>query len=145
MNNLTELYVKIKSFADDHNMVNDFFVAQNEDDISKRELNYKQLIITPQSANISRELNSPIYSIEFAVAVLDKCKYGDDKSYMSVLEESLFVIGQLQDYLTQEDYIVEFQDVELASIEAEDFNIAGAVCDFTVTLSRKPHLLDIDN
>ena len=54
-------------------------------------------------------------------------------------------MGQLQDYLAQQDYIVEFQDVELSSIEAEDYNISGAVCDFTVTLSRKPDILEIDD
>ena len=145
MNNLTELYNKVKSFADNHNMVTGFFVAQGESDIANREFDYKQLIITPQIANISREDNNPVYSIEFSVAVLDKCVARNDQSYMLSIEENLFVMGQLQDYLAQQDYTVEFQDVELSSIEAEDYNISGDVCDFTVTLSRKPDILEIDD
>ena len=145
MNNLTDLYLKIKSFADDHNMVNNFFVAQSEEDISNREFEYKQLIVIPQLANISREENSPVYSVEFSVAVLDRCIYGNDQSYITAVEENLFVIGQFQDYLSKQNYIVEFQDVELSTVQGEDFNIAGAICDFTVTLSRKPSLLDIDD
>ena len=78
MNNLTELYSKIKSFADDHNMVNEFFVANTEEDLNNREFNFKTLALLLLEANISRDLNSPIYTLDFGAIVIDKIGEDDD-------------------------------------------------------------------
>ena len=55
MNNLTELYSKIKSFADDHNMVNEFFVANTEDDLNNREFNFKNSCASTYLKQTSQE------------------------------------------------------------------------------------------
>lgn len=145
MNNLTELYSKIKSFADDHNMVNEFFVANTEDDLNNREFNFKTLALLLLEANISRDLNSPIYTLDFGAIVIDKIGEDDDLESIISSEENLFVIGQLQDYLIQEGYDVDFGEVELVSAMGEEYNITSAMSDFSVVLARKPYTRGIDS
>ena len=145
MNNLTELYSKIKSFADDHNMVNEFFVANTEEDLNNREFNFKTLALLLLEANISRELNSPIYTLDFGAIVIDKIGEDDDLESIISSEENLFVIGQLQDYLIQEGYDVDFGEVELVSAMGEEYNITSAMSDFSVVLARKPYTRGIDS
>jgi hypothetical protein len=145
MNNLTELYGKIKSFADDHNMVNEFFVANTEEDLNNREFNFKTLALLLLEANISRDLNSPIYTLDFGAIVIDKIGEDDDLESIMSSEENLFVIGQLQDYLIQEGYDVDFGEVELVSAMGEEYNITSAMSDFSVVLARKPYIRGIDS
>lgn len=144
MNNLTELYIKIKDFASGHNMVNEFFLARSEDDLRNREFNYRTLSILPLEANISRDLNSPVYTLDFAAIILDKMIYEDELNTVSVIEENLFVIGQLQDYLIQENYDVNFDNVDVLSMKEGDYTVSSAVCEFQVVLARKPYKLDIN-
>ena len=144
MNSLVELYLKIKSFAEGHNMVSGFAILKNEDDISTREFDYKQLLIIPSEANISRDLNSPVYTLDFAAIILDKMIYEDELNTVSVIEENLFIIGQLQDHLIQEGYDVNFDNVDVMSMKEGDYTISSAVCEFQVVLARKPYKLDID-
>ena len=144
MNNLTELYIKIKDFASSHHMVNEFFLARSEDDLKNREFDYRTLSILPLEANISRDLNSPVYTLDFAAIVLDKMIYEDELNTVSVIEENLFIIGQLQDHLIQEGYDVNFDNVDVLSMKEGDYTISSAVCEFQVVLARKPYKLDID-
>lgn len=144
MNSLVELYLKIKSFAEGHNMVSGFAILKNEDDISTREFDYKQLLIIPSEANISRDLNSPVYTLDFGCLIVDRIMMNDDLSYVSIVQENLFIIGQLQDYLIKEGYDVNFEDIDISSGESEDYNISAAICDFSVVLARKPYYLDTD-
>ena len=144
MTNLTELYIKIKDFASAHNMVNEFFLARSEDDLRNREFDYRTLSILPLEANISRDLNSPVYTLDFAAIILDKMIYEDELNTVSVIEENLFIIGQLQDYLIQDGYDVNFDNVDVLSMREGDYTISSAVGDFQVVLARKPYKLDVD-
>lgn len=145
MNNLTRLYSKIKAFADSHNMVNEFVLVGSEDDLSNRTFNYRALIMLPLEANLSRELNNPVYELDFGVIVIDKTDIEDDSAYISSSEENIFVIGQLQDYLLQNNLDAEFDQVELTTGMSEDYNITIAMADFSVKLARQPYVRDIDN
>ena len=69
----------------------------------------------------------------------------DELSYIQSTEENIFIMGQLQDYLTQQGEDVEFDDVELNSSVSEDYNVTIAMTDFTVNLARKPYNRGIDN
>lgn len=144
MNNLTELYIKIKDFCESHNMINEFFLARSEDDLRSREFEYRTLCLLPLEANISRDLNSPVYTLDFAAMVLDKIVYENEMSTVTTIEENLFVIGQLQDYMAQEGYDVEFDSVDIMTMHDENYTVSSGVCEFQVTLARKPYKLDID-
>ena len=75
----------------------------------------------------------------FGAIVIDKIGEDDDLESIISSEENLFVIGQLQDYLIQEGYDVEFGEVELVSAMGEEYNITSAMSDFSVVLARKPY------
>jgi len=144
MNNLVRLYNYIKTFSDNHQMVNEFVMVGSEDEINQREFDYRTLIMIPLEANLSRDLNSPVYTLDFGIIVIDKTIINDDIAYISSTEENVNVIGQLQDYLMQEGLDVDFESVEITTGMAEDYNVTIAMSDFSVTLARSTYLKDIN-
>lgn len=144
MNNLVRLYNYIKTFSDNHQMVNEFVMVGSEDEINQREFDYRTLIMIPLEANLSRDLNSPVYTLDFGIIVIDKTIINDDIAYISSTEENVNVIGQLQDYLMQEGLDVDFESVEITTGMAEDYNVTIAKSDFSVTLARSTYLKDIN-
>lgn len=145
MNNLTQLYQQIKGFAEDHLMINEFMLVSSEDELSQREFNYRAMIMLPLEANLSRELSRPIYTLDFGIIIIDKTLIEDELSYIQSTEENIFIMGQLQDYLSQQGEDVDFDDVELTSSVSDDYNITIAMTDFKVNLARKPYNRGIDN
>jgi len=144
MNNLTRLYNDIKTFAESHGMVNQFLLVGSEDEINQKELDYRTLIMIPLEANLSRDLNSPVYTLDFGIIIVDKIIADNDSSYIGSTEENINVVGQLQDYLLQQQDDVNFDNIEITTGMAEDYNVTIAMCDFTVNLARSPYTKDID-
>ena len=144
MNNLTQLYQEIKGFAESHLMINEFILISSEDELAQREIEYRSMVMLPLEANLSRELNNPVYTLEFGIILIDRTIVGDELAYINSTEENIFVMGQLQDFLTQQGKDVEFGDVELTSSVSEDYNITIAMTDFTVNIARKPYNRGID-
>lgn len=144
MNNLTELYGEIKSFADNHNMVNQFIMTASEDDLQQYDFDYRTMVMIPSSSNLSRDLNSPVYTLSFTLVVLDRTLEDDSLASIQSIEENIFVVGQLQDKLLQLGKDVVFNDIELISSVFEDYNITTAFCDFDVVLPRNPYVRSID-
>ena len=144
MNNLTELYNEIKTFAENHNMVNEFLFASSEDELQSKEFDYRTFVLIPSTSNVSRDLNSPIYTLSFTVILLDKVPLDNDLSSISSIEENIFVIGQLQDKMLKLGKDTSFEDIELISTIVEDYNITTAFCNFEINLPRKPFLMDIN-
>jgi len=145
MNNLYDIYSILKDFADNHNMVNEFVYAKSSDELDNLEYDYRSIIIMPLEANISRQLNTPVYTLDFGVVILDKIDSDDDYASIISTEENVFIIGQLQDYLLQLDIDVDFDQVELYTAVGEDYNITSATTDFSATIARKPYTRGIDN
>lgn len=144
MNSLTELYNTIKEFSESHNMVNEFLLAGSEDDINNLEFNYRSLIMIPLEANLSRELNSPIYTLDFGIIVIDRIMENDSLGTILSSEENINVIGQLQDHLLQLNKDVNFQEIELTTAMAEDYNINVAMTDFSINIARSPYIKGIN-
>ena len=144
MNSLTELYKTIKEFSESHNMVNEFLLLGSEEEINSIEFNYRSLIMIPLEANLSRELSSPIYTLDFGIIVIDRILENNALSSILSSEENINVIGQLQDYLIQLDKDVNFQNVELSTAISEDYNLNVAIADFSINIAREPYVKDID-
>ena len=144
MNNLVRLYNYIKTFSEEHKMVNEFIMVGSEDEINQLEFNYRTLIMIPLEANLSRDLNSPVYNLDFGIIVIDKTVLNNDIAYISSTEENINVIGQLQDHLMQEGLDVDFDSVEITTSIAEDYNVTIAMSDFSATLARSTYLKDIN-
>ena len=145
MDGLSSLYNKVKEFASGHKMVNEFYFARNEQELRNKDFNYRTIVLMPTEGNISRDLNSPIYTIDFALIVLDKAIYDNDANAVNVIEENIFVIGQLQDYLIKEDYNVDFENIDIMTMNDENYTVSSAIADFSVQLARKPYVMDTNN
>lgn len=144
MNNFSSLYNVVKSFGELHNMINEVVLVNSEDELDNREFNYRSMVIMPLEANISRNLNSPVYDIGFGIIIIDKVLSENDEANIQSIEENIFVIGQFQDYLETEGYDAEFGSVDLSNTNMDDYNITTAITDFTFTVARKPYNRGID-
>ncbi len=144
MNNFSSLYNVVKSFGELHNMINEVVLVNSEEELDYREFNYRSMIVMPLEANISRELNSPVYDIGFGIVIMDKVASENDEENIKSVEENIFVIGQFQDYLQTEGYDAEFGSIDLSNAQIEDYNITTAIADFTFTVARKPYNRGID-
>jgi hypothetical protein len=139
MNNLRGIYEAVKDFGERHEMVNEVILVKSEDELEGREFNYRTMVMMPLEANISREDAAPAYYIDFGIFLLDKVPAENDEASINSVDENIFVIGQLQDHLIQEDWDVEFGEVDLGNESMGDYNITTATSDFTFTLARKPY------
>ena len=139
MNNLRGIYEAVKDFGERHEMVNEVILVKSEDELEGREFNYRTMVMMPLEANISREDAAPAYYIDFGIFLLDKVHAENDEAAINSVDENIFVIGQLQDHLIQEDWDVEFGEVDLGNEAMGDYNITTATSDFTFTLARKPY------
>ena len=137
MNNLIQLYDITKEFADDHRMITEFGVLGSEEEIGSVDFDYRSMQLVVSSSNISRELNRPTYELSFSLIVMDKTVIGDARARLLSNEENIFVIGQYQDYLLQQDIDVEFNEIEIVGIDNDDYVNTIAYCDFSVVFSRK--------
>ena len=144
MNNLSDFYQLIKEFCADHNMINQFLFLGSEEDLQNREFNYRRVILIPSKSNVSRDLSRPIYTLSFDAAVLDKCMSSDELAFVKSTEENLFVVGQLQDYLIQQDENCYIEDVDVMNISSEDENITSAMFEVTVSFARNNYKKGID-
>lgn len=145
MNNLSDFYRLIKDFCDNHNMINEFVMLNSLNDIDDRTFSYRTLIMVPSSSNISRDLNRPIYTLTFDCAMLDRCMSNDEEGSIMSIEENLFVVGQLQDFLIQQDENCYFDEVNVDGYISEDDNITGALFEITMSFARKGYNTGIDN
>lgn len=144
MNNLLSFYEKIKQFCEDHHMINQFILLGSPEQIKNREFDYRSFLMIPSSSSMSRDLSRPIYSLTFNCTVLDKCATGGEEAFVVSTEENLFVIGQLQDFLIQDDEGCYIDDVSVGSFYNEDENITAAYFDLTVSFARKNYNAGID-
>lgn len=139
MNNLRGIYEAVKDFGERHEMVNEVILVKSEDELEGREFNYRTMVMMPLEANISRENAAPAYYIDFGIILIDKVPAENDEAAINSVDENIFIVGQLQDHLTQTDYDVEFGTIDLGNERLDDYNITTAITDFTFTLARKPH------
>lgn len=145
MNNLSDFYNLVKDFCDNHNMINEFMLLSSLNDIDNRVFNYRTFVVVPSRSNISRDLSRPVYSLSFECALLDRCQSSDELASIKSIEENLFVVGQLQDYLIQQNESCYFEDVDVEGYVSENENITGALFEFTIDFARKNYNADIDN
>ena len=138
MNNLLQFYDSTSAFAESHRMIAEFGVLGSEEEIGSVDFDYRSMQLVVSSSNISRELNSPTFRLNFSLIVMDKTVASDPRARLLSTEENIFVIGQYQDHMLQLDNDVEFEDVEVVSInDSDDYVITVAYCDFGVNFSRK--------
>lgn len=125
-------------------MVESFGVLGSEEELDSLDFDFRTFQLIVSSSNISRELNNPTYTIDFAIIVMDKVDPEDDRAVVLSSEENVFVIAQFQDYLQQQDEDSEFGNIDLINNENEDYAITAAYTEFSVTFSRKQYTVNTD-
>lgn len=144
MNNLTGFYQLVKDFCDSHNMINEFLFLSSEQQLEDRQFNYRTFVMIPSTSNISRDLSRPVYTISFDCAILDKCLSNDEVALIKSTEENIFVAGQFQDYLIQQDENCYIDDIDVVNYITEDENVTSAMFEVTVSFARKNYNAGID-
>ena len=145
MNNLSDFYQLVKDFCNDHNMINEFLFLGSEQELENREFNYRTFVMIPSNSNISIDLSRPIYTLSFDCALLDKSIGDSEIALVKSTEENLFVVGQLQDYLIQQDETCYIDDVDVVNMISDDENITSAMFELTMSFARKNYNVGIDN
>ncbi len=144
MNDLKEIYSKLLEFGENHSMVNQALFLMHESELEHIDIEFRCIVFIISSSNLSRELNSPSYSIDFDVMVMDKVDRWDNMRNFESVQENIFVIGQLQDFIQQKGMDVAMDDIDLINESADDYNITSAASGMSFTLSRPCYNRDID-
>jgi hypothetical protein len=126
-------------------MINEFKLIGSLEDLQQIEVSHRGMYVNLDSANVSRDGNSPVYDILFNVIIIDKVALYDELGLINSNQENLFIMGQLQDYFGQnllgED---RFDEVNLQGFSADDYNITTATANCSFSVGRNPDNRGID-
>lgn len=126
-------------------MVNQFKMVGSLEELQNIEVSHRGMYVNLDSANISRDNNSPVYDVMFNVIIVDKVPLDDEGGLIVSNQENLFVMGQLQDYFGQNLLGEEqFEEINLQGFSADDYNITTATSNCSFTIGRNPDNRDID-
>lgn len=126
-------------------MINQFKMVGSLEELQNIEVSHRGMYVNLDSANISRDNNSPVYDVMFNVIIVDKVPLDDEGGLIVSNQENLFVMGQLQDYFGQNLLGEEqFEEINLQGFSADDYNITTATSNCSFTIGRNPDNRDID-
>lgn len=136
MNNYISMFADtLKTFGNNHNMIDEVKFIRGESDLDKMVFDKKTLLFMMTSADIDNEDGNPIYEVNYVAAIVDKAAHTEIGSTGTV-EESLFILSQLQDHLQNEGWSAIFGTVDIAG----DFDLSGELVvlstEFTAQFSR---------
>jgi hypothetical protein len=147
MTELKNIVKTIQGFGESHRMVNEVLIFSDEKEYENATFNYRSMHIVVDGARIPRSSGEPVYEVDISLMVVDKTIKGDKLAYIESVQENLFVLGQLQDYLQQSfsEYDFSMTEVNLTPIISEDHNISGAETTLTIRTDRGSYINEIDN
>lgn len=143
MTNLSGFYESVKDFSANNDMINQFIFVGSEEELESIEFNYRTFVMIPSSSNISRELNRPIYTLSFDCVIIDKYPYQQETSMMKCVEENMFVAGQFQDYLIQNNENVNVGEAEIDNLGNDSYNVSTVMFTIDVDFARSPYVKSI--
>jgi hypothetical protein len=134
MTTLFDFYKELRGFAESHRMVDFFKVVGSIDEVSTMNLDHRSMMISVDSTDIAHQNN--MMAVTFSLFVVDKCLADDQDSLIISIQENLFVIGQVQDFILSIDNEVEFEEVVVAQAPETEYTSTAAVCSFTVLFDK---------
>lgn len=136
MKNYISTFAKtLNDFGDNHLMVDAVEFIRGESDLDTMVFDRKTLIVMMSSANLDNENGRPIYEVDYIVAVVDKAAK-TDYGTSACVEESLFVLGQLQDHLLEEGWSVRFGEVDIQTDFDDSGDLVVLSTEFTAEFGR---------
>ena len=134
MTTLFDFYKHLRGFAEGHKMIEAFKVVGSIEEVDTINVSARSLFVSVESSNISHRQNT--HKVTFSLFVVDKCLADDQDSLVISMQENLFVIGQVQDFILSLDNDVEFEEVSIAQAPTDEYNLTAAVCTFEVDFDK---------
>lgn len=146
MKDLSKIMQDIKGFAESHRMVEDYKFIESVDILDRMQLKYRTLATLISGVRMSRTDGNPIYETDILVFMFDKAIAGEDDSVISSMQENLFVLSQLQDFLQQEgEYDFELSGVDQQPlISNENEHITGLSATLTIIADRSIYIKELN-
>ncbi len=133
MDTLFDFYKGIADFAQRHRMINNFKVITSPRDISTLNFDNRTLFLSIEQSGINHKSNVLRYSVY--AYVVDKCIADNDDSLILTIQENVFVLSQLQDFIL-ESHDVDFEDIKIAQAPNTDYTQSAAFCMFTIDMDK---------
>jgi hypothetical protein len=147
MTELKNIIQAVQGFGQSHKMVNEVLIFADEEEYEQATFKYRSMHIVIDGARIPRSEGEPVYEVDINLMLVDKTLQDDKLAYVESVQENLFILGQLQDYLQQSffEYDFSMSDVNLTPIISEEHNITGAETILTIRTDRDSYINEIDN
>lgn len=125
----------LETFADSHLMVDEISFVSSERELDNMVFNGKTMVVMMLSADLDNENGKPTYDVEYVIGIIDK---GADGKYgkSSTIEESLFIVSQLQDYLQQLEWSAVFGTVDIQTDWDESGELVAIIASVTAQFGR---------
>lgn len=133
MDTLFDFYKGVADFAQRHRMIDNFKVITSPRDISALNFDSRTLFLSVESSGINHKSNVLQYSVY--AYVVDKCIANDDASLILTIQENIFVLSQLQDFIL-ETHDVNFDEIKIAQAPNTDYTQSAAFCVFTIDMDK---------
>jgi hypothetical protein len=134
MTSLFDFYKELRGFAEGHRMVDFFKVVGSIEDIDFLNLDHRSMFISVESTDLAHQNN--MMGVTFNLFLVDKCISDDQDSLVISIQENLFVVGQVQDFILSLDQDVEFNEVVVAQAPETEYTSTAAICTFKVLFDK---------
>lgn len=115
-------------------MIRVFKVIGSIEEVDTTNVDARSVFVSVESTNISHRNNTS--KVTFALFVVDKSISEDEDALVLSMQENIFVIGQVQDFILSIDNDVDFGEVTIAQAPNTDYNLTAAVCTFEVDFDK---------
>lgn len=115
-------------------MVDFFKVVGSIEDIDFLNLDHRSMFISVESTDLAHQNN--MMGVTFNLFLVDKCISDDQDSLVISIQENLFVVGQVQDFILSLDQDVEFNEVVVAQAPETEYTSTAAICTFKVLFDK---------
>ena len=149
MRDFSNVVKLILRFASTHSMIEEAVYFNSIDDYEDHSFKESTLFVLPVDGEISREDGNPIYTLSFAIGIVQKFSTADVNTQLDAHSSALFVAGQLNDYMIQELPVSSTADINSITFDGSKSksNTQGSTtwldCVLTVTLPRNTYKQEI--
>lgn len=134
-NYISQFSQTLLDFGNAHQMVDAVSFVSSQSELDNMVFDRKTLLVQMVSADIDNEDGRPIYEVNYIIALIDKSAKGIYGSSATV-EESLFVISQLQHHLQQEGWSAVFGEVDIQTDFDDSGNLVALLSEMTAQFGR---------
>jgi hypothetical protein len=135
-NYISQFSQTLLDFGNAHQMVDAVHFVRSVAELDNMVFDRKTMLIMIQSADIDNEAGRPIYSVEYAIGIIDKFANEGLYGHGPVVEESLFVLSQLQHHLQQEGWSAVFGEVDVQGDWDESGELVAVLSGMTAQFGR---------